>query len=267
MSLSRSVTVITGASAGIGVALAREFAAHGHELVLVARREAQLASLADAIVATGRSRPTVLAADLTQSGIVERIGAALAARGLEPEYVVNNAGFGLAGAAAELDRAEQLSMIDLNVRALTDLSLAWIPSLERHSGGILNVASLAGFLPGPGMAVYYATKAYVVSFSEALHVELRARGVRVTALCPGPVPSEFQSRAGVKQESYPPVLTQSAEHVAAVGYRGLIEGRRSVVPGLAAKLVPLLLRFLPRGVVLGLSGTRQLRRVNLRPRT
>jgi short-subunit dehydrogenase len=261
----RPVTVITGASAGIGVALAREFAALGHGLVLVARREAQLASLADAIAATGQPRPMVLPADLTQSGIADRIGAALAERGLEPEFVVNNAGFGLVGAAAKLDRAEQLSMIDLNVRALTDLSLAWIPSLERRGGGILNVASLAGFLPGPGMVVYYATKAYVVSFSEALHAELRARGVRVTALCPGPVPSEFQSRAGVSRESYPPVLTQSAEHVAAAGYAGLMQGRRLVVPGLAPKLVPILLRFLPRGVVLAMSGARQLRRGGARP--
>ena len=112
---------------------------------------------------------------------------ALAARGLEPQYVVNNAGFGLVGHAAERDRDELLGMIDLNVRALTDLSLAFVDSLVRHRGGILNVASVAGFLPGPGSAVYYASKAYVLSFSEALHRELRPQGVRVTALCPGPV--------------------------------------------------------------------------------
>ena len=115
----------------------------------------------------------------------------------KPQSIVNNAGFGLIGRAAELDRAEQLAMIDLNVRALTDLSLAFVDSLARHKGGILNVASLASFLPAPGMAVYYATKAYVLSFSEALHVELRKKGVRVTALCPGPVPTEFQARAGL----------------------------------------------------------------------
>ena len=126
-------------------------------------------------------------------------------RGLEPEIVVNNAGFGLLGTAEKLDRAAQLAMIDLNVRALTDLSLAFIDSLARRKGGILNVASTAGFLPGPGMAVYYASKAYVVSFSEALHEELKPRGVRVTVLCPGPVPTEFQARAGMAHDSFPSV--------------------------------------------------------------
>ena len=111
--------------------------------------------------------------------------------------VVNNAGFGLHGQAAELDRAEQLAMLDLNVRALTDLSLRWIDGIVKHKGGILNVASVAGFLPGPGMAVYYASKSYVLSFTEALARELAPQGVRVTALCPGPVQTEFQKRAGI----------------------------------------------------------------------
>ena len=182
----RPVTLITGASAGIGAALAHRFAANGHELVLVARREQALAAVADAIAATGRPRPTVLRADVARADAAQEIAAALAARDLEPDTVVNNAGFGLIGAADTLDRAEQLAMIDLNVRALTDFSLAFLDSLERRKGGILNVASIAGFLPGPGMAVYYATKAYVISFSEALHQELKPRGVRVTVLVPGP---------------------------------------------------------------------------------
>ena len=120
----------------------------------------------------------------------------LAAEGVEVEFVVNNAGFGLFGNAIELDRAEQLNIIAVNIRAMTDLSLRFSDSLIRHRGGILNVGSIAGFLPGPGMAVYYASKAYVLSFTEALREELASRGVRVTALCPGPVPSEFQLRAG-----------------------------------------------------------------------
>ena len=193
----RPITLITGASAGIGAALAQVFAAHDHELVLVARREQRLLALADAIAARGGQRPVVLPIDLARADVADRIGSELAARGLEPDIVVNNAGFGLVGRAAELDRAEQLGMIDINVRALTDLSLAFVDSLERHRGGILNVASIAGFLPGPGMAVYHATKAFVLSFSEALHAELAPRGVRVTALCPGPVPTEFQARAGI----------------------------------------------------------------------
>ena len=196
----KPVALITGASAGIGAELARVFARNGHELVLVARREDRLIALADEIAAAGRPRPAVLAIDLEQRDAVARIAAELASRGLEPAIVVNNAGFGLAGTAADLDRDEQLGMIDLNIRALTELSLAFVDSLARHRGGILNVASVAAFLPGPGMAVYYASKAYVLSFSEALHRELKPRGIRVTALCPGPVPTEFQARSGMRAD-------------------------------------------------------------------
>ena len=253
----RPVTLITGASAGIGAALAHRFAANGHELVLVARREQALAAVADAIAATGRPRPTVLRADVARADAAQEIAAALAARDLEPDTIVNNAGFGLIGAADTLDRAEQLAMIDLNVRALTDFSLAFLDSLERRKGGILNVASIAGFLPGPGMAVYYATKAYVISFSEALHQELKPRGVRVTVLCPGPVPTEFQARAGINHEAFPPLLTRSAERVARDGYRGLKEGRRMVVPGSANRVVTALIPMIPRGMLLKLADLRK----------
>jgi short-subunit dehydrogenase len=254
------VTVITGASSGIGVALAHMFAHNGHELALVARREDRLRAVADEIAATGKPRPVVIAVDLLKPGAAAAIGAALAEQGLEPQYVVNNAGFGLVGVASSLDRDEQLAMIDLNVRVLTELSLAFVPSLERHGGGILNVGSMAGFLPGPGMAVYYATKAYVLSFSEALHSELKPRGVRVTVLCPGPVPTEFAARAGIKQGLAPGLLTQSAEAVAAAGYRGLMNGRRTVVPGLANKLVTLAIRIVPRRLLLRAVDSRQSRR-------
>src|SRR6476620_2190157 len=216
----RPITLLTGASAGIGIALAHEFADHGHELVLVARREQRLKALADAIAASGRPRPALLAIDLQSAEAGPRIAAALNEQGLEPNFVVNNAGFGLVGLAADLDIAEQRDMIDVNVSALTDLSLRFIPSLERYQGGILNVASIAGFMPGPRSAVYYATKAYVLSFTEALHQELAPRGIRVTALCPGPVPTEFQARAGVPGAQGPAFLTRSAEEVARDGYRG-----------------------------------------------
>ncbi|HEY2226810.1 MAG TPA: SDR family oxidoreductase [Xanthobacteraceae bacterium] len=249
----RPVTLITGASVGIGAALAHKFAANGHEVVLLARREQLLTGLADAIAASGATRPTVLRADVSRIDAARRIGEALTAAGLEPEIVVNNAGFGLVGNAASLDRGEQLAMIDLNVRALTDLSLAWADVLERRKGGILNVASVAAFLPGPGMAVYYATKTYVLSFSEALHQELAPKGVRVTALCPGPVPTEFQARAGVKAAQFPRALTRSAERVAEDGYRGLQEGRRVVVPGFANKLVTVLAPLLPRRWILQMA--------------
>src|ERR1051326_5420571 len=255
MSAPRPVTLITGASAGIGWALAEIFARHGHELVLAARRLPELERLADKIAASGAPRPTVLALDLGQAGAGERIAAELAARGLSPRHVVNNAGFGLIGPAADLARAEQLAMIDLNVRTLTDLSLAFIPSLAEQRGGILNVASVAGFLPGPGMAVYYATKAYVLSFSEALNYELRSRDIRVTALCPGPVPTEFQARAGIKRQ--PSILDRSVEDVAQAGYDGLMQGRRVVVPGWQNRFVTGALRLAPRGLMLDLAARAQ----------
>jgi uncharacterized protein len=248
----RPVTLITGASSGIGAALAHEFAAHGHELVLLARREQALTAVADAIAATGKARPTVLRCDVARVDSAREIEEDLVRLGIEPEIVVNNAGFGLTGPAERLDRAAQLAMIDLNVRALTSLSLAFIASIERRKGGILNVASVAGFLPGPGMAVYYATKAYVISFSEALHEELKPKGVRVTALCPGPVLTEFQARAGIPAESLPRAAVVSPERVAREGYRGLQQGRRVVVPGLAVKAAPVLARLLPRSVLLKL---------------
>ena len=253
----RPVTLITGASAGIGAALAHEFAAHGHELVLVARREQALDALADGIAAKGVARPTVLPADLGHGDAAQVIAAALERRGLEPDVVVNNAGFGLVGAADTLDRAEQLAMIDVNVRALTELSLAFIDSLERRRGGILNVASIAAFMPGPGMAVYYASKAYVLSFSEALHRELKPKGVRVTALCPGPVPTEFQTRAGMRDDAMPGFLTRSAEQVASDAYRGLMQGRRVVVPGAANRAVTMALRLTPHSLLLELIARQQ----------
>jgi short-subunit dehydrogenase len=253
----RPVAVITGASAGIGAALAHEFASHGHELVLVARREQALVAVADAIVAKGHTRPTVLRMDVARVDAARDIAEALARRGMEPETIINNAGFARLGQADKLDRAEQLAMIDLNVRALTDLSLCFIDTLERRKGGILNVASISGFFPGPGMAVYYATKAYVVSFSEALHQELKPRGVRVTALCPGPVPTEFQARAGIPPGAFPSFLTGSAEQVAKEGYQGLKEGRLIVIPGFFNKMVPMLMRFAPQSLVLPLVHARQ----------
>src|SRR5215469_14782125 len=249
----RPVTLIAGASAGIGAALAHEFAAHGHELVLIARREQALARLADAIAAKGAPRPTVMRADLARLDAAQTIAAALDERGLEPDVVVNNAGFGLVGTADTLDRAEQLAMIDVNVRALTELSLAFIDSLERRRGGILNVASVAAFMPGPGMAVYYATKAYVLSFSEALHQELAPKGVRVTALCPGPVPTEFQARAGIKAQKLGRLIVRSAGRVAEDGYKGLRDGARVVVPGFPNQAAAVLSSVLPRALMMRMS--------------
>jgi short-subunit dehydrogenase len=249
-SIFKPVTVITGASVGIGAALARVFARNGHEVALVARREKEMVLLANELAVSAKYKPHVITADLQRSDAPARIAHELLGRGLEPAIVVNNAGFGLHGPAAEVDRAEQLAMIDLNVRALTDLSLRWIDGIVKHKGGILNVASVAGFMPGPNMAVYYASKAYVLSFTEALSRELSPLGVRVTVLCPGPVKTEFQSRAGVGSRPPSRLLARTPEQVAQAGYDGFMAGKRVVIPGVGNKIVSLLPRLLPRGLVL-----------------
>jgi uncharacterized protein len=254
------VTLITGASAGIGTELARVFASNGHRLALVDRRGDRLTILASEIVAAGGTAPILIPCDLEHSNACDKIAAALAAEGVEVEFVVNNAGFGLSGYAIELDRAEQLGIIAVNILAMTDLSVRFSDSLIRHRGGILNLGSLAGFLPGPGMAVYYASKAYVLSFSEALRQELAPWGVRVTALCPGSVSSEFQARAGLKPGFEHVILNVSASDVAQAGYRGLMANKRVVLPGLGIKIVPFLLRLFPRGFILAAIGRLQLRK-------
>jgi len=248
----KPVTLITGASAGIGAELARVFAKHGHELVLVARREDRLHALAEEIAAMGAPRPVVLTVDLERRDAVSRIATELSMLNVEPQFIVNDAGFGLAGRAAALDCDEQLGMIDLNIRALTELSLSFIESLVRHRGGILNLASVAAFLPGPGMAVYYASKAYVLSFTEALHQELSGRGIKVTALCPGPVPTEFQARAGLPRDDRLALLTLSASQVARIGYDGLMRGRRVVIAGVGNRTAMFLLQFAPKVLVLAI---------------
>ena len=254
------MTLITGASSGIGAELARVFASKGHRLALVARRADRLETLAGEIGASGGAAPIVIPCDLEQADAGDKIAAALAAADVEVEYVVNNAGFGKFGRAIKLDRAEQLGIITVNIRAMTELSLRFSDSLIKHRGGILNVGSLAGFLPGPGMAVYYASKAYVLSFTEALHEELGPLGVRVTALCPGPVPSEFQARAGFRPGFDSAVLNVSPADVALAGYRGLMANKRAVLPGLGVKIVPFLLRLFPRGFILAAVGKLQLKR-------
>ena len=258
--MTERVTLITGASAGIGTELARVFASSGHRLALVARRADRLTALATEIAATGGTAPIVIPCDLEQPDAGDKIAAALTAAGVEVEFVVNNAGFGLFGNAIELDRAEQLGIIAVNISALTDLSLRFSDHLIRNRGGILNVGSIAGFLPGPGMAVYYASKAYVLSFSEALRAELGPRGVRVTVLCPGPVPSEFQGRAGFAPGFDSAVLNVSAADVARQAYQGLMANKRAVLPGFGIKAVPLLLRLFPRGFILAAVARFQLRK-------
>ena len=258
--MTERVTLITGASAGIGTELARVFASNGHRVALVARRADRLAALAGEIAASGGAAPVVIACDLEQADAADKIAAALANAGVEVDYLVNNAGFGLFGRAAELDREGQLGIISVNIRAMTDLTLRLSDQVIRHHGGILNVGSIAGFLPGPGMAVYYASKAYVLSLTEALRGELAPRGVRVTVLCPGPVPSEFQARAGFEPGFDSAILNVSASDVAKAGYRGLMANKRAVLPGFGIKTVPLLLRLFPRAFILAAVSRFQLRK-------
>ena len=247
------MVLITGASSGIGAALARVFAGHGHAVVLAARRKSRLKALADEIAAAGHKRPVTIAVDLAARNGVARLARELAARRLEPAIVVNNAAFGLYGQANDLDHAQQLMMIDLNARTLTDLSLRWVASLARHKGGILNVASVTGFVPGPGMATYSACKAYVISLSEALHGELKPSGIKVSALCPGPVLTEFQARAGIRSNHFPRFMMRSAERVAREGYDGLMAGKRIIVPGFHNKAAIVLARILPHSIMRRLS--------------
>lgn len=261
MTALRPVTVITGASAGIGAELARVFGRHGHALVLLARRTERLETLAAEIAASGAPPPLVVTCDLLAPQAVEELAQTLAREGVEPQYLVNNAGFGLVGSAVELPHGEQLEMIDLNVRVLTALSLRFAGSLARQRGGILNVASMAAFVPGPRMAVYYASKAFVLSFSEALSVELKPLGVRVTALCPGPVATEFAARAGLKGKTSPGVLSMPADAVAEAGYRGLIAGKRRVIPGFKLKAVLFIISLVPTAVLLAFVSERQRRRL------
>ncbi|PPD42714.1 MAG: short-chain dehydrogenase [Methylocystis sp.] len=262
-SSARPAAIVTGASEGIGAELARVFAANGHEVAIVARRRDRLEALADEIAAASKSRPTVVELDLTAAGAAETLAARLAEAGLAPQYLVNNAGFGLIGAVATLDQAEQLAMIDLNIRALTELTLRFLPSLTQTKGGVLNVASIASFMPGPGFAVYYATKAFVRSFSEAISYELKPAGVKVSCLCPGPVITGFQARSGMSFEglmgAMKPALVP-ADEVARQGYEGLMAGRRVVVPGVVNKVMVWSARLSPRAILLPLLGAAQMKR-------
>lgn len=244
---AKPAIVVTGASSGIGRAISRLAAREG-EVVLVARSKERLQEVAAEIAAAG-GRAQVLPLDLTAPGAAEAIDSFLTARELYCDILVNNAGAGIVGPAFEIDRARQMAIVDLNVRAMADLSLFFLRGMiERRSGGILHVASVAGLLPGPFMAVYYASKAFGVSFSQALWEECRDTGVKICTLCPGPVETEFFERAtgGKKKPKLFRLLPGAqAGAVAEAGWRGLKENRRMVVPGLMPRLGAFALRFAP----------------------
>ncbi|GAC1558377.1 MAG: SDR family oxidoreductase [Beijerinckiaceae bacterium] len=248
----RRVAIITGASDGIGAELARVMAGKGHYLALVARRRERLDALADEIAGKGRPRPIVIALDLAEADAAEALAGSLAQAGADIGILVNNAGFGLHGATDALDAAEQVRMVDVNVRALTALTLRFLPDLIRNRGHILNVASVAAFMPGPGMTVYYATKAYVLSFSEGLSQELVGKGVSVTALCPGPVPTGFQARAGISGDlaKFMKIAQMSPRAVAEAAYSGMMAGRRVVMPSVVDWMSATAAAMTPRSFLL-----------------
>ena len=241
--MARPVTLVTGASAGLGAEFARQCARRGEELVLVARRRDRLEALAAEI----GGKAHLVAADLGGTEAPERLMAEVERLGLHVSTLINNAGFGLIGKFAELPRDRQLGMIDLNIRALTELTHLVLPGMRAASAGaILNVASTAAFQAGPGFGVYFATKAYVLSFTEALHQELKGRGIKVSALCPGPTQTEFGEVAGIGGSGRFDSFSADAASVVAAGLKGLDRNRAVIVPGIVNKVSASSGRLIPR---------------------
>jgi short-subunit dehydrogenase len=229
-----STALVTGSSSGIGVEIARQLAARGHGVTLVARREERLRELADELAAEHGVRAEVIAADLGDQSGRDLVASRIEELGLDVEVLVNNAGFGDTGPVNAADRERLVAMVELNCAALLDLQARYTPAMaERGRGAVINVASMASFQPIPWTATYAATKAFVLSLSEATHSELGGLGVTVTALCPGPVKTEFVEAAGVggAEENLPGVFWTSVEDVARQAVEGAEKGKRVVVPG------------------------------------
>jgi hypothetical protein len=242
--------LVTGASGGIGRELATLLARDGHDLVVVARSEADLVDLGNRLQDDYGVTVTVVVKDLADPDSPAEIQAALDERGIEVDVLVNNAGFATYGRFLDTDLDTERDELQVNVLAVTELTKRFLPGMvERGEGRVLNVASTAAFQPGPLMAVYYASKAYVLSFSEALAAELDGTGVTVTALCPGPTDTGFQSRAEMGASKLVQGDLQDPAEVARAGYRGMQAGEAVVVPGLRNKLLTVAVRLLPRSVV------------------
>jgi short-subunit dehydrogenase len=245
------VGLITGASAGLGAEFARQLSRKGHRLVLAARRKDRLEALAAEL---GNAR--AIEVDLARPGAVGTLLRDIEQAGEHVDLLVNNAGFGLRGRFVALDAGRQREMIDLNCGALTDLCRMVAPAMvERRSGAILNVASTAAFQPGPNMGVYFATKAYVLAFTEALHEELKPFGVKVSALCPGPTRTEFGDVAGIKSLGQFDRLAMDSEPVVRAGLDGLDSNRAIVIPGATNKAGAWSTRLAPRSVVRKIAGS------------
>jgi uncharacterized protein len=243
--------LITGASSGIGWELAKLFAEDRQALVLVARRKKRLEELGRDLTAAFGVAVRVIAKDLADPKAPGEIFQELSGEGVSIDALVNNAGFGVYGLFSQTDLAKELAMIQVNVTAVTHLTKLFLPAmLERRNGRILNLASTAAFQPGPLMAAYYATKAYVLHFSEAIANELDGSGVTVTVLCPGPTETEFQKDAGLEETRlFTGPLVTDARSVARAGYEGMRKGHRIVIPGIGNKLLVQTVRLTPRRLV------------------
>jgi hypothetical protein len=252
---THGATLVTGASSGIGYELARLFAAGGDDLILVARREAEMEALASELHEQFGVESTVFPLDLTSPTAVDDLVERVEAAGLHVDTLVNNAGFSVYGAYHETDRGTERSMLDLNVVALTELTKRVVPDMvDRGAGRILNVSSITAVYPSPGGAVYGATKAYVLSYSLALAEELRPHGITVTTLCPGVTDTEIFERGGLEHSGLPEKKLATAEEVARAGYEALLAGDAIEVPTLNTKFLWHLTRVLPRTRVTKLSG-------------
>lgn len=252
---SRPVALVTGASGGIGLELARVLAREGHDLVLVARSLAELERIGNELEQQYGVNSYAIQADLADPAAPARLFHDIGGRGIAVETLVNNAGFGLAGRFDQGDERRELEMVQVNIAALTHLTRLFLPEMvQRGHGRVMNVASTAAFQPGPLMAVYYATKAYVLSFTQALAEELRDSGVTLTTLCPGPTHTGFAAVAGMQgTRLFNSPLTMSATSVAEYGYRAMMRGDRVAIPGLINRLGAFATRFAPRQLLTRLA--------------
>lgn len=247
--------LITGGSAGIGLELARLFAQNKWNLVLLARHRQTLLEVSEQLSHQYGVQSQIIVGDLSHPHAVEEAYAQLQERQTAVHCLVNNAGFGANGDFEELALDLQLGMIQTNVTALVELTHRLLPQLKYFRGKILNVASTAAFQPGPHMAIYYATKAFVLSFSEALAEELEPKGVQVSTLCPGPVPTGFQDRAGIREtKMVKGPMTLPADEVARIGYEGMMKGKRLIIAGTVNRMMVQSLRLSPRRLVTKISG-------------
>lgn len=255
----KKTALITGASSGIGMELAYVHAQHGDNLVLIARNNSKLLEIKSEIESKFQVSVYTICKDLASKDAALEVFNELTKANIIVDYLINNAGFGHLGAFADNPREKEEQMIQLNIAALTQFSKLFLPGMiSRGNGKIMNVASVASFLPGPYMAVYYATKAYVLSFSEALNEEVRRKGVSVTALCPGPTASGFQEAASMNGIRLMEKLKMpSSKDVAEYGYRAMMKGKAVAIHGFVNRLMVGSLRVTPRSLVVKMVGWMQ----------